>query len=85
MRTAANLRYELRHRGERVGIVRAGAIDWISAALNDEAVFWFGWLGIASQVRAAPAPKAKPAWFLAAMQDSIRRSAYAAAASNSRD
>lgn len=76
-------RYECRFHVEPIGIVRAGGIDWISDALNDEAVFWAGWRGIEREVRTGRCRSAvpMPAWYL----DALRRSASLASASRTTD
>lgn len=82
MKIIAPTRYELRQHDAPIGIVRAGGIDWISEAANDEAIFWAGWHGLERRVREhrAVALAPTPAWYL----NAIRHSASAAAASNSR-
>jgi hypothetical protein len=75
------VRYEIRHHGTPLGVVRAGGIDWISDARQDEAFFWFGWHAIKSELRMVRASCAKqpPAWYL----NALKHSASLAAASTS--
>jgi hypothetical protein len=82
MKTLPPTRYELRHNDAPLGIVRSGGIDWMSDALNDEALFWAGWRGLERHARAMAArPLAPPgAWIVSA----LRHSASLAAASRPR-
>lgn len=75
-------RYELRHHDAPIGVVRAGGIDWISDAVNDEAIFWAGWRGLERRVRKDQimALSPVPGWYAAA----LTHSASAAAASMTR-
>lgn len=82
MKILAPTRYELRHHDAPIGVVRAGGIDWISEAANDEAMFWAGWHGLERHVQRTRARDVTPppAWYL----NALRHSASAAAASKTR-
>src|ERR1700677_2827816 len=82
MAQLAGYRYELRHCDAALGVIRAGGIDLISEALNDEAFFWFGWRGLEHHVRESNrmSHRAPAAW----LAEALRHSALAAAASTSR-
>jgi hypothetical protein len=79
MKIVAPSRYEIQYHEAPIGIVRSGGIEWISDAMNDEAIFWAGWHGIARQARTARCRSRTPmpAWYL----DALRHSVFAAAAS----
>jgi len=83
MKIIAPTRYELRLHDAPIGVVRAGGIDWISEAANDEALFWAGWRGLERHARTTRCLSVTPppAWYL----DALRHSAAAVAASRTRD
>lgn len=73
---------ELRHNDAPIARVRAHGVEWLSDALNDDAVFWFGRRALERQVRETRKVtlRGSPPWFL----EALKRSASSAASSNSR-